>query len=344
MQFALLFLMLVCGAVVAMLIGGQARRLGMAFGLMDHPDLPGGRKRHIRATPLVGGMAIVASTLLATALTRATVPLLPADRLHLAWLAAATTGMWLIGALDDRLRLSPLLRLGSTAAVLGATVTMAGGFQLTVLAFPSLALTVALGPWGFAFTLLCVVGLLNAVNMADGKNGIVIGMALVWTLVLAGHAGLALLPLLVALGAALAVTFGFNMAGRLFLGDGGSYAIAALFGLLSIHCYNRGAPAMGAADVALLFALPVFDTIRLMLVRPSRGRSPFAGDRDHLHHHLHDRLGWPQGLGVYLGLVGGPNLAALLWPGTGLAWLCVTCLAYAGVMAWLRTPAPQLAE
>lgn len=342
MQFALLFLMLVLGAAVAMLIGVRAERLGMALGLMDHPDLPGGRKRHARATPLIGGMAIVAATLLATALTRLALPLLPADRLHLAWLAAATAGMWLIGAIDDRLHLSPLLRLGSAAAVLGTAVSVAGGFHLSVLAFPSLALTLALGPWSFAFTLLCAVGLLNAVNMADGKNGIVVGMALIWTMILAGHAGPALLPLLVALGAALAVTFGFNMAGRLFLGDGGSYAVSALYGLLAIYSYNRGA--LGAGDVALLFAVPVFDTIRLMLVRPARGRSPLAGDRDHLHHHLHDRLGWPQGLAVYLAMVGGPNLAALLWPGTGLAWLCLTALAYAAAMAWLRAPAPQLAE
>jgi UDP-GlcNAc:undecaprenyl-phosphate GlcNAc-1-phosphate transferase len=85
-------------------------------------------------------------------------------------------------------------------------------------------------------------------------------------------------------------------------------------------------------DVALLFAVPLFDTIRLMVVRLARSQSPFEGDRDHLHHHLHARLGWPRGLLVYLTLVAVPNTAAVIWPGTGWMWLGLTLLLYALVM------------
>jgi UDP-GlcNAc:undecaprenyl-phosphate GlcNAc-1-phosphate transferase len=93
---------------------------------------------------------------------------------------------------------------------------------------------------------------------------------------------------------------------------------------------------MRADDVAVMFAIPVLDTIRLMASRVLQRRSPFEGDRDHLHHHLHRRIGWPRGLWLYLAMVGLPNLAALAWPGTGLVWLAVSVLIYVGVMLATR--------
>ena len=200
-----------------------------------------------------------------------------------------------------------------------------------------------LGGWGDWFALLCLVGLLNAVNMADGKNGIILCLGLVWTAVLACHLGSAFAPVLTGIGVALAVLLAFNLRGRLFMGDGGSYVLSALFGLLAIYAYNNDFADMRADDVAVMFAVPVFDTVRLMAVRIASGRSPFLGDRDHLHHHLHHRFGWPRGLIVYVALVAVPNAAALLWPGTGLWWLAATLALYAAALwatRWRRLPSP----
>ena len=71
-----------------------------------------------------------------------------------------------------------------------------------------------------------------------------------------------------------------------------------------IYAYNHDFEVMRADDVAVMFAIPVFDTIRLMISRVAQRRSPFEGDRDHLHHHLYARIGWRAGLSVYLELVG----------------------------------------
>jgi UDP-GlcNAc:undecaprenyl-phosphate/decaprenyl-phosphate GlcNAc-1-phosphate transferase len=330
------------GAAIAWVVSANARAIGTALHLLDYPDSNGGRKRHAEVTPLVGGIAVAAaavgSALLALLLTGA----VPA--LHLAWLALAVGVMFTIGAADDRFHLSPVLRLAVAVAVLLLVLVRAPDFGLTFLRFAGQDRIWMLGDWGGAFSLLCLVGLLNAVNMADGKNGLVSGMGLIWTAVLACHVAPIMLPVLAATGAALAVTWQYNMAGRLFLGDGGSYAMSALFGLLAIHAYNHDFEAMRADDVAVLFAIPVFDTIRLMTVRLARGRSPFEGDRDHLHHHLHARLGWPRGLWVYLAMVALPNAGALLMPGTGLVWLVAAFVAYALVMATTRLPTAQPAE
>ena len=177
--------------------------------------------------------------------------------------------------------------------------------------------------------------------MADGKNGIILCLGLVWTAVLACHLPSTFAPVLSALGIALGVMLVFNLRGRLFMGDGGSYCLSALFGLLAIYAYNNDFEAMRADDVATMFAIPVFDTVRLMTVRVFAGRSPFEGDRDHLHHHLHQKFGWPRGLFVYVTLVAVPNIAALLMPQTWPDLLGVSLICYALTLwltRWRRLP------
>lgn len=321
--------------VIALFVGLKAEAIGRFFGLLDYPDLDGGRKRHAGVTPLVGGMAVAAASVVAAILSFL---LTPPQAVQMAWLAGVVAAMFLIGAVDDRFHLSPVFRLGSALLVLILVVSEAPDFSLAFLRISGQDRLWLLGDWGDAFTLLCLLGLLNAVNLADGKNGIVIGMGLIWTVVLAVHSPAAVLPVLAAVGTALLVTGYFNMSGRLFLGDGGCYAISALFGLLAIYAYNHDFERMRADEVAVMFAIPVLDTIRLMATRVLRGRSPFEGDRDHLHHHIYARIGWPRGLAVYMAMVGLPNLAAMIWPGTGLVWLAASIVIYVGVIMGTRFP------
>jgi UDP-GlcNAc:undecaprenyl-phosphate GlcNAc-1-phosphate transferase len=323
--------------LIAALVGSQAQAIGAALRLLDYPDVAGGRKDHARVTPLVGGIVLALASAGAAVLVRATLGD-PGPVLHLGWLAVTIITMFLIGVTDDRFHLAPVLRLGGALVMLALVVADAPDFSLAFLRFAGQDQLWLLGGWGVGFTLLCLVGLLNAVNMADGKNGVVIGMGLIWTVVLAFHLPPMLWPVLAAAGGALAMLFAFNMAGRLFLGDGGSYALSALFGLLAIYAYNHDFAVMRADDVAVLFAIPVIDTIRLMAARAARRQSPFHGDSDHLHHHLFVWIGWPRGLGVYLAMVALPNAAALLWPGTGLIWLLVSLIAYVGVLFVARAP------
>lgn len=320
-------------ALLSLLIGFGADRLGARLGLLDWPDPVGGRKRHERVTPLVGGTAVVlsvlAGTILAWMYAGRTSPLL--DN-HLLWFGVAVGAMYLIGLADDRFGLGPRVRLLMALSVFLLASLEAPDFRLLFLRFSGADELLLLEGFGLAFTLVCLVGLLNAVNMADGKNGLVLSISLFWTLMLLPLAPAPLLPIIVALTVALAVMLAFNLAGRLFLGDGGSYGLSAILGLLAIFIYNHRFGTVDADRVALLFAVPVFDTIRLISMRAARGRSPFAGDRDHLHHHIAFRWGWPRGLTVYFALVAVPNLAALILPEAAGALLFFTAVAYGGVL------------
>ena len=324
---------------IALAVGLGAAPLGQALGLLDFPDTDGGRKRHARVTPLVGGVALMLATTAACALTLWLVPVGPWVQQHLTWLGGVLVAMYLIGFADDRFGLGPIIRLVLTLVALWLVIEFAPDFSLGFLRFAGQSTVWPIGGWGGAFALLCLVGLLNAVNMADGKNGIVLSLGLTWTAVLATRLPAAFLPVLAATGVVLAVLLFFNMRGRLFMGDGGSYTLSALFGLLAILAYNNDFATMRADDVAVMFAVPVFDTIRLMVTRRLAGRSPFEGDRDHLHHHLHHRCGWPVGLGVYVALVALPNFAAVALPGTGLVWLAVSAACYVATLALTRLPA-----
>lgn len=319
---------------ISWLVGRNADRLGRLFGLLDFPDPSGGRKRHDQITPLVGGFAI-AVTVVAVVLVRffddSTAD---SVRTHLGWFAFAVSSMYLIGVADDRFALGPKIRLALGFVVLLLVVLYAPDFGLPFLRFSGSERTWFLDDAGQGFALLCLVGLLNAVNMADGKNGLVIGICLVWSLTLLPNCPSPLVPVLVATIVALAVMMYFNLSGRLFLGDGGSYALSGIFGLLAIYIYNHEFAVLRADHIAVLFAIPVFDTIRLMTTRLRRGQSPFAGDRDHLHHHLAQHWGWPnKGLFIYLAMVAVPNLLTVAWPAYSLAWLGLALAAYVVVLS-----------
>ncbi len=324
----------VAGTCIALFIGRYAGRIGSLLGLLDYPDPFGGRKRHSQVTPLVGGLGIVVAFEVSAILLY---HLLARDSAlldwQIIWLGFAVGAMALVGLADDRMGLSPIVRLALTSFVLALTILEVPDFRVDFLRFSGVdQLIVLSGGASAVFTLVCLIGLLNAVNMADGKNGIVLTLSLIWTTVLFARNPQPFDPLLFGIAGSLLVMLWFNMKGALFLGDGGSYGISAIFGLLAIYAYNHSFATFDAGQVALLFLVPVLDTVRLMAWRISQGRSPFSGDRDHLHHYLHARWGWPNGLGVYAALVAVPNFIGVAFPAYSLALLGLGAFMYVALL------------
>lgn len=280
-------------------------------------DIPNGRKIHSTPTPLAGGILLLVVFLPAGVLQ---ILRDSSDRWTLSlfiWLACIGA-MAIIGIADDRHSLSPRARLVFSFLVFGLAAAIDPTFNVRVLDFEYLGLTVGLGTWWLAviFTVVCCVGLVNAVNMADGKNGLVLGLSLGWVAILYLRAPEALLPLILLLAVVLVVLFVFNMNGKLFLGDGGAYGIAGAIGLLSIMVYNspgtNALRAISAEELVFLFIVPVLDSFRLTYRRLRQGRSPMSADRDHLHHHLQDKFGWPNGLLIYWLVSLAPSAIAII--------------------------------
>lgn len=306
--------LLFVAVMVAILLCLNAQRICSSLNLMD---IPVGRKKHAAPTPLMGGIVLLgafAPVALVCIVTFASERWLGS---LLIWVGCVSA-MALVGLGDDRHSLSPRLRLLISFAVFASAAAVDPTFNVRVLDFNIPPLTIGLGTWWLAiiFTVICCVGLLNAVNMADGKNGLVLGLSLGWVAILATRAVGPLLPLIFLFAAVLMVLFAFNMKGRLFLGDGGAYAIATAIGLLAIIVYNTPGThtlrAASADELVLLFVLPVADSFRLTYKRLRQRRSPMSADRDHFHHHLQDKFGWPRGLVIYYILAFSPAVFVCL--------------------------------
>lgn len=268
-------------------------------------DLPDSRKSHEAATPLVGGLALLL-VLLPLALTASWIVWHGEGLNSMILLTVAAASLTLIGLADDRHSLKPRHRVILEFLVFGTLAAVDPTYLVRALEFPLLGFQIGLGFDSLAilFTALCCVGLVNAVNMADGKNGLVMGLAIGWLLLIVLRAPATDVPFIVVLLAGLIALMVMNLRGRLFLGDGGAYGIAAVIGLLAIRAYNSSDndPSRGltAEEVVLIFIVPVIDSFRLTFFRLARGRSPMDGDREHLHHYLSDWVGWSRGLFVYL--------------------------------------------
>ncbi len=258
-----------------------ARRIGFV-------DKPGGRKKHRGSIPLVGGVAMYAGTLTALWLTQESFE---------GFLGLLVGGglLLLVGSIDDKLNLSAASRF---VAQISAVFIAIYFDQLMLNHLGNLVGLgqLQLGWMALPVTVIAVVGVINALNMSDGMDGLAGGLSLVTlaslTLVALyfGHFEQAfLLPVLT--GAVLAFLTR-NMRTRrhkqasVFMGDGGSMFLGFTIAWLVIQASQNPASGFAPVNALWIFALPLLDTVCIMLRRILKGRSPFAPDREHFHHIL----------------------------------------------------------
>ena len=330
-------LALAASGVLTLVICLVAGPLGRVLQVMDIPD--GVRHLHQNSTPMIGGLSVMVPTILATGVLAVTTDFSP----FYAGVAALMAFSLLLGLTDDRAHIPPMLRLGlSTGSVL-ALMIFVPATSVTFFHFSFMQVALLLtGFWGLGFTAISMVGLQNALNMADGKNGLAVGLCLIWVALLVPYAPSHLVPLLGVMLVTLGVTAVFNVGGRLFLGDSGTYSLSVSIGVLTVYVYNVNFSMLHADIVALWFLIPVVDALRLILYRIMAGRSPFSSETTHFHHLLEKLMPWRWGLIVYLTLVAAPGLAALAVPDWTVLWAALGITVYGVVVATTDAQARRL--
>jgi UDP-GlcNAc:undecaprenyl-phosphate/decaprenyl-phosphate GlcNAc-1-phosphate transferase len=310
----------VCALSAATMVCLLAEPLGRHLNIMDVPDRI--RKRHVRATPLAGGIAIMTAVLIWTLLRIASAQAVSLE-LSVAVLLCGS-GVALVGLADDRYDLSPPLRMLFVAIFLLIACAIDPHLISDTLRWTNFA-PVAIPAWLFVplFT-LAAVGCVNAVNMADGMNGVVPSMFMVWSVCMIIACGPQVWGVATAIFFASVVVLAFNLRGKLFLGDTGTYGVTFIIGLLVAQAHARGFLALDT--ICVWFFLPVMDCLRLLISRPLiRGISPFQGGLDHFHHYLKERLGARWGVAAYACAMASTSLAATLAP--QLSLICMAALA-----------------
>lgn len=321
----------------AWLICINADAIGRRLGVMDYPNEA--RKSHPRPTPLVGGIGILVPLLIW--LVGAVVSGYLKDQQFAAMLILCAAGVGLAGFADDQTNTTPLSRILALLVFLGVAMTLAPGLVAGSLNWGSFAPTPMPPALYAGLIALTFAGIVNAVNMADGQNGLVPGMFVIWSLCLALSRDPAVAAVAQILAAAGAVILYFNLRGKLFLGDCGSYGVTFVLGLLALTAYAHGH--ITIETVTVWFYFPVADCLRLIITRRLQGSSPFAPDTDHFHHRLQGKLGTRYGLAAYLGCVALSSFAAVLAPRFSLVALIIMTAIYFSFAFLTDRPAAALA-
>ena len=273
--------------VITFVIIKTLKPIACAIGLVDKP---GGRKTHMGAVPLVGGIAIFGGVFVSAYLFINQPPFVRLFMLGGGFLV-------FMGALDDRYDLSARFRLVGQFLVASIFVY---GLEINFNSFGNLVGMgdIRVGWLGFPLAILSIIGAINAFNMLDGMDGLVgsIGLVsfigLIYLLGASGNMTLSLLCM--AFAGALAAFLVFNLWGgkpfikssKIFMGDAGSMFIGLSLGVLLIYASQLEPIAFQPVTAMWFVLLPMTDMVTIVYRRLKRGRSPMAPDRTHIHHVL----------------------------------------------------------
>ena len=253
-------------------------------------DVPSGRKQHKAPTPVIGGIGVViAFFLVALSFGYATF-------VHPAFWVAALF-LFFVGLLDDMREFGSKIKF-LAQAVAAIMMIFWGHVKLVDLGDLFGTGEVFLGVWGIPLTIFGVMGVVNAFNMIDGIDGLcgtqsivpIISFAIVF--LLAGQM-LSVIVLIILVSAIIGfLTLNIRLPKRtsalVFFGDAGTLFLGFVIAWFSIQISGNNERIIHPAAVLWLLALPLFDTVAVMLRRFLRKSSPFKADRTHIHHLLLD--------------------------------------------------------
>jgi UDP-GlcNAc:undecaprenyl-phosphate GlcNAc-1-phosphate transferase len=256
-----------------------ARRIGAIDAPRDRGLAPGG-------TPLLGGLAIFAGVLIAAALV------LPGSR-ELHGILGGAAVITLVGGLDDRFDLPPLVKLAGQ--VLAAVIPVQAGLVVEDATLPFLG-RMEFGSAGGPLTVLGLVAIMNVVNLSDGIDGLAAGVCAISAGALAviafdlGRTDGGVLAAITA-GAALGfLVHNFHPA-SVYMGDCGSNLLGLLLGCIAVLGSVKTNAVLALIFPLIVLAVPFLDTTFVVLKRVKYRRPVYAADREHFHHRL-DRIGF----------------------------------------------------
>lgn len=257
----------------------------------DIVDKPNDRKLNRMPVPVLGGVGVFLGFMIA--LSSAAIIMrvsLPATYVVVLFM------MFGMGLIDDLYDLKPRIKF---AVQISAVLLVYFACELRIdnlygiLGLYELPMELSL-----PLTLITCVGLINSLNLIDGIDGLSSGYSIIASILFAVWAYaqgdcVNLLILCVLIGS-LVPFFIYNVFGiqnKMFIGDAGSHLLGVIFCIVALNIINSSSPDKGVDAALVPFVLavlshPIFDTLRVMTMRISRGNSPFKADKTHLHHAL----------------------------------------------------------
>ena len=254
----------------------------------DLDDLTGVQKFHHQPTPRIAGVPVFMSFFIG-------LWYLDLQEVDYVFLLLASLPVFMSGLIEDIIvRVSPFKRMIS---ILASIVMMFVFLDIRIdfLGFTLVDYLLSNSIVSLLFTLLVVGGVVNAINIIDGYNGLLIGYSIAVLLAIAYVANILgddlVIQLSLILIASLLGVFIFNFPfGKIFMGDGGAYFTGFMMAVIGLMLGNRNEE-VSHWFILLLFIYPLYETAfsvyRKKIVRKTPPSQP---DGYHLHMMLYKRL------------------------------------------------------
>lgn len=277
-------------------------------------DLPNARKIHHNAVPRLGGISFMPSMFIAFAIALSAINItdkLITINIWSLYFLISILLIYVMGIIDDVLGLSPVIKFA--VQIVAACFLPLSGLYINNL-YGFMGINEIPFIIGFPLTVLVIVFIDNAINLIDGIDGLAASLSIIalggFLYMFYTQAVWSYAILIAGLIGVLVAFLYFNLFGdakknrKIFMGDSGSLTLGFILGFLCVK-YSMDNPAVITEhkfDFFMAFTLlivPMFDVVRVFMIRLYHGTSPFKADKRHIHHKFiragftqHQALAW----------------------------------------------------
>ncbi|WP_251861564.1 MraY family glycosyltransferase [Clostridium sp. Marseille-Q2269] len=271
--------------VLSVVLTPIIKKIAVILGVVDIPKDK--RKIHKKPIPLLGGIAIYISFIIALIFKKGPLTLQEAG------IILGATVIVIGGFIDDKYDMSPIKKI--IFQLVAAICIILCGLKIEFITNPFNQSTLYVGLHAFAIpiTIVWVIGITNALNLIDGLDGLAAGVALIscitmFVIAILNQRWEAAILTSILSGSILGfLPYNFNPA-SIFMGDTGSQLLGFLLAAISIEGAIKSATAFAIVVPILALGLPIYDTLFAMIRRKINGKPIMQADRGHLHHRLLD--------------------------------------------------------
>ena len=290
------------------LVYSLRKKISNSLGVVDLPD--GKRKIHKNPTPKTGAYSI-ALIIISFTFLNYYFEIFNEDIIKI---FISTICVFVVGLLDDKYNLRARNKIVLIVFISLTLCIFSNDLIINKFYIATYDFFFDLGDFAIIFTILCIFTLINSLNLADGINGLAIGLIFFWLIYINQMYENNLDLIISAIIISLILSFYHNYKGEHFLGDAGSL-LTSFIAFLLIYLYNQNIDLPthknSSENILILFLIPVLDMVRLFFERLINKKSPSTADKNHLHHYLIETTSKSKALFIYFLFVNIPILISI---------------------------------
>jgi UDP-GlcNAc:undecaprenyl-phosphate GlcNAc-1-phosphate transferase len=275
----------VCLSLITLILISYRKKFEKRYNFLDNPAVFN-RKIHKKLTSNIGGLACLIPFLIAISLSFVYENLYTKKFLIISFLSSSL--LFFLGKIDDDRNIRATKKIFLLIAFFFLLYTNEPNLIVNIIQFKYHEKKFFLSVSSVYFTFFCLFIFYNTCNFIDGYNGIFASLIIFWILYLIIFSKLISIILLTLLFSLIIFLY-FNLRNIVFIGNSGNIFISYFVGSYFIYDYNSF-QLIFCDEIFLLFLIPGIDTVRVVIERLIKRKSPFLGDKIHIHHLLESKV------------------------------------------------------